>query len=149
MSRNVIVHEGLDSRYWLTVTGYSLIGILIAVFSAYLLFQSYNTGNSNVAYVSGGVIGIVSFAYSFGAAVSYGALFKDASYLRGQNRSWNPQWWKYIGYSLAIPTLAGIAATPFADTELGITVAILLHALTACVTSIAYIYHRHQRQGVP
>jgi len=139
--------RGLSSTYWLTIAGYVALGSLLLIFTLYSMIQidgSYSTG-----YVLTSVAGISLVLYSLAGVVTYPALFKDASYLRGNRHRWDPGWWKYIGFGFGVPVAVLFIATAIWTPAIAMVATILVHTVTAFIMCFGYLYRRHTYVGVP
>jgi len=149
VSRNVTISEGIDSRYWFSIAGFIALGVVVMCGAAYMLYSAYSAQQAGVVRVGGSVVGIMLFLYSCFGFVVYGALFKDAAYLRSARTGWQPKWWRYIGIGLVGIALGGAAGALTQLPGEGLVLGVVVHSVTAFATHTRYLYHRHKRVGVP
>jgi multisubunit Na+/H+ antiporter MnhB subunit len=146
-SNNVVHRNGTSTKYWYTLAGY-LAGAILAIGYVIVTFlQMSNEPGAGMMAGLGSALVILGIS-AFGIA-TYPALFKDSAYLRETNQRWKPKWWYYIGLALGAPIASYFLAKFLLPASESITVAVLIHALSALTMSGVYLYRRHQYVGVP
>lgn len=138
---DVTIREGTAEKYWYTLAAY--VAACIVLIGGIVATQVGGGTGATVGTLTGLGMAFISFFGLF----TYPALFKDAAYVRAVSR-WNAKWWRYMAAGLGIPFVVYLGLSSAGVRAPGIA-AYGLHALTALIVSVVYLYRRHQFVGVP
>lgn len=102
-SRGGIDRDSRDARWWRYVVVYALAAPIVSLF---VVLETMHDSGVIIAVSVLGIVGLTLFAL-----VALGALFIDATALRGVETAWRPNVWLYVGGPLAVYALTYLAAT--------------------------------------
>jgi hypothetical protein len=139
---NITIREGTGEKYWYTQFGYILASVLGIL---YILITADNISNPG----TGIIIAIVALGLAVYGLVTYGALFRDNAYIRGQYHGWTPRWWYYWGAGFGIPVGIYLIGRIAGSADAGLGLALLAFVLSTLGMNVAWIYNRHRFIGIP